>query len=148
MKTKIIQTDEGEIHAETGERVFYLKVTARRTPTNEVEGSGWFSPSDFGQFLFSRFTVGRTDGLDAYNKHAGQQIVDIVDVTPAELPKTKLPKLVLDRPDPETLEVRVGKKYVGSANHDEHGWSGMSAVEELAKSMAKALGLKVKRKGI
>jgi hypothetical protein len=60
-------------------RKFFLEVTARRTPSNEVEGPDWLAPDDFANFLRKRFTV-KEDvpyGLDAYNKHSGQLILDV-----------------------------------------------------------------------
>lgn len=46
----------------------------------------------------------------------------------------------LDRPDDEHLQVVVNGFVVAEANHDEHGWSGMDAVEKTAVAVARALG--------
>lgn len=53
------------------------------------------------------------------------------------------PVITIKRPDEEHIEFYVGKKLVGDANHDEHGWSGMEATESLIRKMAKALKIKV-----
>lgn len=45
--------------------------------------------------------------------------------------------------DDEGIEVYVGTKYIGSANHDEHGWAGIRMLEETAKKMAEAFGAEV-----
>lgn len=42
--------------------------------------------------------------------------------------------------DDEHLEVVVDGKVVASADHDEHGWSGMDAVVATAYAVARALG--------
>lgn len=49
-------------------------------------------------------------------------------------------KVTIARPDDERLIVRVNGREVASANHDEHGWSGMDAVELTAVSIARACG--------
>ena len=43
--------------------------------------------------------------------------------------------------DDESLEILVDGKSICSANHDEDGWQGMDAVGDLARNMAKALGV-------
>jgi len=53
-----------------------------------------------------------------------------------------IPKFWIERPDDETAEFFIGEKLVGSANHDQHGWDGMKAAEELFESVAKTLGAK------
>ncbi len=45
--------------------------------------------------------------------------------------------------DDEHVEILVNGDVVASANHDEHGWSGMDAVVAAALAVAKALGGKV-----
>ncbi|MBF9135171.1 hypothetical protein I0C86_40545 [Plantactinospora sp. S1510] len=44
----------------------------------------------------------------------------------------------IERPDDERIEVYVGDRLVASANHDQHGWSGMEAVEATAVAVADA----------
>ena len=57
------------------------------------------------------------------------------------------PTIRLKRPNDEALEVWVGRKLVASANHDEHGWSGVDAVESTAVAIARALGGEVADRG-
>jgi hypothetical protein len=47
--------------------------------------------------------------------------------------------LEIRQPDDENLEVWIGGREVASANHDEHGWSGMAAVQSTAENVHKAL---------
>lgn len=47
--------------------------------------------------------------------------------------------LEIRQPDDEHLEVWIGGREVASANHDEHGWSGMAAVQSTAENVHKAL---------
>lgn len=51
--------------------------------------------------------------------------------------------IYLERPDDETLLVRIEEDVVASVNHDEHGWSGMSAVENVVREIADAFGIEV-----
>lgn len=53
------------------------------------------------------------------------------------------PKLEIVRPDDEHVEVWIGGKEVARANYDEHGSSGMGAVEDTARAVAKVLGAEV-----
>lgn len=46
----------------------------------------------------------------------------------------------IERPDDERIEVHVNGQVVATANHDEHGWSGMDVVEKTALAVARALG--------
>lgn len=46
-------------------------------------------------------------------------------------------------PDDETLKITLGGKEVAYADHDAHGWDGMEAVEQTARSIAKALKIQV-----
>lgn len=48
-------------------------------------------------------------------------------------------ELEIRQPDDEHLEVWICGQEVASANHDEHGWSGMAAVQSTAESVHKAL---------
>ncbi|MFY1595450.1 hypothetical protein [Micromonospora sp. WMMD737] len=47
--------------------------------------------------------------------------------------------ITIERPDDEHIEIHVNGEVVASANHDEHGWSGMDAVERTALAVAGAL---------
>jgi hypothetical protein len=55
---------------------------------------------------------------------------------------------VFRHPDDETLEIvmiRGGEEfYIASANHDEHGWSGMTAVENAVREVANILGMPIR----
>ena len=48
-------------------------------------------------------------------------------------------ELEIRQPDDEHLEVWIGGREIASANHDEHGWSGMAAVQSTAEGVHKAL---------
>ncbi|MEV5819238.1 hypothetical protein AB0L22_08695 [Micromonospora haikouensis] len=54
-----------------------------------------------------------------------------------------LPMVAVERPDDEHIEVHVNGQVVASANHDEHGWDGMDAVEKTALAVARAFGAEV-----
>ncbi|MEV5211392.1 hypothetical protein AB0K35_28350 [Micromonospora sp. NPDC053740] len=54
-----------------------------------------------------------------------------------------LPAVTVERPDDETVEIHVNGQVVASANHDEHGWSGMDAVEKTALAVVRAFGAAV-----
>lgn len=56
-------------------------------------------------------------------------------------------RLEIVRPDDEHIEVWIGGREVASANHDEHGWSGMRDIEETARAVAKVLGAAVEETG-
>lgn len=45
------------------------------------------------------------------------------------------------RREDERLEVLVNGEEVATANHDDHGWSGMDAVESATLAVARALGV-------
>lgn len=51
------------------------------------------------------------------------------------------PQLVLHRPNEETLQVLLGEDVLVTLTHDEHGWAGMAAAEQLVTQLTKALGL-------
>jgi hypothetical protein len=53
--------------------------------------------------------------------------------------------VTIDRPDEDRIEVHVNGQVVATANHDEHGWSGMDAVEKTALAVARAFGGTVAR---
>lgn len=48
--------------------------------------------------------------------------------------------------DEERIAVKINGKTIASFNHDEHGWSGMEAVERVVEQMAKALKMEFARK--
>jgi hypothetical protein len=48
-------------------------------------------------------------------------------------------ELEIRQPDDEHVEVWIGGREVASANYDEHGWSGMAAVQTTAENVHKAL---------
>ena len=41
------------------------------------------------------------------------------------------------------MVVYVDRKKIIAANHDEHGWSGMDAIEQTVRKLGKALGVEV-----
>lgn len=45
-----------------------------------------------------------------------------------------------------TTEILIDKRSVASANYDEHGWAGLSLIEDMAKNVAKVLKLKLVEK--
>lgn len=47
----------------------------------------------------------------------------------------------------EIVMISVDDNPLIEVNHDEHGWSGMSAVIELTRALATALGARVADKG-
>jgi hypothetical protein len=49
-------------------------------------------------------------------------------------------QITVRRPDDDHVEILVNGKVVATANHDEHGWSGMDAVVSTACAVARALG--------
>jgi hypothetical protein len=51
--------------------------------------------------------------------------------------------ILIVHPDDEHLRIKVNGRTVATANHDEHGWSGMDAVEKTARAIAKAAGIAV-----
>lgn len=56
------------------------------------------------------------------------------------------PKQIEIRRDDETISIRIGRRTVASANHDEHGWAGIELIENMAKEVGIALGLPVVEK--
>lgn len=50
------------------------------------------------------------------------------------------PKVQVIRPGDETIEVYIDGKQIAYVNHDEHGWSGMTAMYEAVKATATLLG--------
>jgi hypothetical protein len=72
------------------------------------------------------------------------ELVGVDDLRAAlERAERARPRLTITRPDDDHLIVEIGGEEVASANHDEHGWSGMEAVEQTALAVAKAAGLEV-----
>lgn len=68
-------------------------------------------------------------------------------VTPAT-PATGSISFVLTRPDDETLKFGIefagqGGEEITTATHEEHGWDGMSLIEDTVKSIGEALGIEV-----
>lgn len=61
----------------------------------------------------------------------------------ADKPGATRPTVAIERPDDETIEIRINGDVVASANHDEHGWSGMDAVEATALAVARACGAEI-----
>ena len=51
--------------------------------------------------------------------------------------------ITIVHPDDEHLNIEFNGEVVASANHDEHGWSGMDAVEKTARAIAEAVGLDI-----
>ncbi len=55
--------------------------------------------------------------------------------------------LGIENPDDQTLIISVGGVEVATANHDEHGWAGMEAVQETAEAVHRALLAAFKESG-
>lgn len=53
--------------------------------------------------------------------------------------------VTIERPDDEVIEIYVGGTLVACANHDEHGWSGMDAVEATAVAVERAFRVELER---
>jgi hypothetical protein len=53
------------------------------------------------------------------------------------------PAVAIERPDDDHIEIYVGGELVASAEHDEHGRSGMAAVEKTALAVDRALRAKL-----
>lgn len=51
------------------------------------------------------------------------------------------PTIEIRRPHDDVLQVVIDGEVVAEANHDEHGWDGMDAVEKTALAVARALGV-------
>lgn len=67
----------------------------------------------------------------------------ITDGTVPERARDEPFSIVVRRPDDDHLEVVIDGNVVAEANHDEHGWSGMDAVEKTAVAVARALGVEI-----
>lgn len=57
-----------------------------------------------------------------------------------------IPIFSIKETDDGRIELRVGRKEVGSFNHDEHGWISMVAAANLFEATAKAVGAKFERR--
>lgn len=77
------------------------------------------------------------DEVDPNDKHAAWVPALTASIVAA---LGKPAKVKITRPNDEQLVVRVNGREVASANHDEHGWSGMDAVESTAVAIARACG--------
>lgn len=53
---------------------------------------------------------------------------------------------VIYRPDDEKMAVHLNGQYIGSANHDEHGWAGMDMFEKTITKIAEVLNLPIETK--
>lgn len=51
------------------------------------------------------------------------------------------PAIAINRPDGRGVEICVDGRVVASANYDDHGWSGIDAVENAALAVARAFGV-------
>lgn len=49
----------------------------------------------------------------------------------------------IKQPNEERIEIFLNGEYIGFANHDEDGWSGMEKVEKIVKKIANKLGIPV-----
>ena len=47
------------------------------------------------------------------------------------------------RPNDEEIDFLLNGKEFYSVNHDEHGWAGMDAVQDVVVILAKKLGIKI-----
>ncbi len=61
---------------------------------------------------------------------------------------SKIVTMGVHRPQEEEVEIWLYREdgteiMVGSANHDEDGWSGVGSVEDLAENVANAFGLEI-----
>lgn len=45
--------------------------------------------------------------------------------------------------DDEHMTILIDGEAIGSFNHDQHGWVGMGAVENIVKKIAEKLGVEV-----
>lgn len=101
----------------------------------EVHAAGWRSQSE----PTSALTVLR--------------VLAALDLIPAELAEPEAqpqgqatgsaPTVEITSPDDEHVSILIGGVEIASANHDEHGWSGMDAVVRAALAVAEAAGLEV-----
>jgi hypothetical protein len=52
-------------------------------------------------------------------------------------------RIIITDDQHEEIYIHLDGQLVYTANHDEHGWDGMTAVIELVEKIAAALGLRV-----
>jgi len=57
-------------------------------------------------------------------------------------------KFWIERKDDEHMELFVGDKSVGSFNHDEDGWGGMTKAERLFEKVATAVGAALEQRHV
>lgn len=55
----------------------------------------------------------------------------------------KSKKIIIYRPDEETICFYVDYVHIGSATHDEHGWTGMQTIEAIVLGLAKLFKIPV-----
>ncbi|RKR92675.1 hypothetical protein BDK92_7152 [Micromonospora pisi] len=70
---------------------------------------------------------------------AEQLLMTVREHYQADEPSTRVDRVTIERPNDEAIEVWVDGALVASANYDEHGWSGMEAVEKTALAVTRAL---------
>lgn len=51
--------------------------------------------------------------------------------------------ITLNRPDDERLEILIDGTEITTVSHDSVGWAGMEAVENVARGLAKKLGIQL-----
>lgn len=56
-------------------------------------------------------------------------------------------RIEIMRPTDEHLDILVDGEVIASFTHDDHGWSGMEAAEQLVVRLAGKLGLEVEEVG-
>ena len=59
-----------------------------------------------------------------------------------------MPTVTINWLDDDHVSIEVDGRAVASANHDEHGWSGMDAVIKTATAVARAFGSEVRTEGV
>lgn len=58
----------------------------------------------------------------------------------------KMAHIEIERPDDETMIILVGGVEIVTVTHDEHGWSGMGAVEAVTRGIGRELHVWVEDK--
>ena len=61
--------------------------------------------------------------------------------------REKMSRIEIQRPTDEHIDILVDGDVIASFNHDDHGWSGMEAAEQLVIRFAGKLGLEVEEVG-
>jgi hypothetical protein len=54
-------------------------------------------------------------------------------------PWSKSAELEIERPDDESVTIKVGGELVADANHDDHGWAGMDMAITVARNVHQAV---------